>query len=66
MLTETPQHKTVVDEIRCYDCTEMKIGRFTIIQLRNSERGFGPNIQGLYREYVCDPCFLRRRLEGKL
>ncbi len=54
----------------CHDCQEMPENRhFTTVPSlnhRDLEQKFGPYAREMFNDAVCDCCFLRRRLEGKL
>lgn len=51
----------------CHDCQSRPENRhFTVVPSEVTAH-VGPNVAELYGNFVlCDPCFLRRRLEGKL
>lgn len=62
----TPPRETYLDPetVVCLDCQRRTSGTFT----RVSRLPFQAlrHVEALHSALVCDPCFLRRRLEGKL
>lgn len=68
MLTATQPHSHFVDEHRmaiCADCHEKPDNRhFTTVP--HEIHNYGWNTAQLFNDAICDACFLRRRLEGKL
>lgn len=80
MLTETPQpnNRSFTDthgKAICHDCRTVPEDRhLNIVPASNRAAIYntlmlGPNLRQLYdvnNDAICDACFLRRRLEGKL
>jgi len=65
----TTYERFVDNLVTCYDCHQHPDDQqFTVVYDPEwfAVRVQSPNVSRLYADYICNACFFRRRLEGRL